>query len=152
MLLCTQQLYWGTSYRNPKHKSMPMFRRPFLRVLAEYQQLVTLWVCAYIPVYIASTFNNLSKNFGKKEAGLEITNRRWREKRERKKTIPYPSSTHLQSRWNETKFLKIVLDKRLKYLYHLFNLNFIAMKFHMHLLLPLSSLWVALIYGPLKYV
>jgi len=77
---------------------MPMFRSPFLRVLAEYQQLVTLWVCAYIPVYIASTFNNLSKNFGKKEAGLEITNRRWREKRERKKTIPYPSSTHLQSR------------------------------------------------------
>lgn len=74
-------------------------------VSSEYQHLVTLWVCAYIPVYIASTLNKLSKKFGKKEIGLEITNRRWREKREKKEkrqssTLPLPTPKADEKRLN----------------------------------------------------
>lgn len=69
---------------------------------SEYQHLVTLWVCAYISVYVASTSNKLSKKFGKKEIRLEITNRRWREKKEKRQSsiLPLPTPKAGEKRLN----------------------------------------------------
>lgn len=85
----------------------------------------------------------------KKQGSKHLEDAKVYNKEKKKKEKGEKNNQQLKRDWI---FNDRVLDKRLKYLYHLFNLNFIAMKFNIYLLLPLSSLWLAHIYGSLKYV